>query len=225
MLPRPPASDCRLAERPVAGQGHRGTAVWNGVRGFSDHLVRGRRPAFRLTLAGAGLLGAAWSPESVPPDWRRVRDQWEYAHAARFVMQLAGFGALILSVLSEAPPEGRLERLREASAGPSCAVARAFAGSAPRQRPVPLPLTPSANRRARADDPVADGTRGVPDQDHALTRPSCRPRSPAPTGVMSASRTPAPVAAMRARRSQPSVPNERRGRQAPARRDCSDQWP
>jgi hypothetical protein len=30
------------------------------------------------------------TPEAMPQDWTRVRDQGEYAHAARFVLQLSG---------------------------------------------------------------------------------------------------------------------------------------
>jgi hypothetical protein len=84
--------------------------------------VRHRRPAFSLTLVGAGLLAlafvvwiafvmpanvdlAAWSATEAPVDWMRIRDQWEYAHAARFALQLAGFSALLASVLGETPGE------------------------------------------------------------------------------------------------------------------------
>ena len=83
-------------------------------------LVRGRQPAFRYSLAGAVLLGvafvvwiafvmpantdlAAWDATGAPADWQRIRDQWEYAHLARFFLQLAGFCALLLSVLAETP--------------------------------------------------------------------------------------------------------------------------
>jgi Domain of unknown function (DUF1772) len=83
-------------------------------------LARGRRPAFPLAVAGTACLATAlaawfgfvapmnaemrarWSPESMPSDWTRVRDQWEYAHTGRFVLQLVGLGALLLSVLAGA---------------------------------------------------------------------------------------------------------------------------
>ncbi len=85
-------------------------------------LVRKRRPAFPLTLAGAICLIVAqaiwwvfifpvnaeirtWTAASIPADWTRLRDQWEYSHAARFVLQLVGLGALLLSVLRESPVE------------------------------------------------------------------------------------------------------------------------
>ena len=85
-------------------------------------FVRKRRPAFQLTLAGALFLAVAffvvwimfvapvnaeiakWTAESVPPDWTRWRDQWEYSHATRFVLQLIGFSMLVLAVLLEIPP-------------------------------------------------------------------------------------------------------------------------
>lgn len=83
-------------------------------------LVRQRRPAFRWTLAGTIFLAAAlvvwfafvapmnaefaqWTTASIPADWTRVRNQWEYSHAARFGLQLIGFTALLISVLVEVP--------------------------------------------------------------------------------------------------------------------------
>ena len=83
-------------------------------------LVRGRPPAFTFSLAGAVLLAAAfavwiafvmpanadlaiWDATGAPADWQRIRDQWEYAHLARFLPQLAGFCALLISVLVETP--------------------------------------------------------------------------------------------------------------------------
>lgn len=83
--------------------------------GLLAYLVRRRRPAFWLTVgaeiclllafpvvfflftdpANAVFQGAA----SVPPDFERYRIQWEYSHAARFVLQLAAFVLLARSVL------------------------------------------------------------------------------------------------------------------------------
>ena len=82
-----------------------------------------RRPAFYLTLAGATLLAAAfflvwipfvspvnaetanWTVDSIPGNWMKLRRQWEYAHTIRFVLQLIGLGALLLSVLVETPTD------------------------------------------------------------------------------------------------------------------------
>ncbi len=85
-------------------------------------MVYDRRPAFYFTVLGAACLAAAfaawvvfvapvnaavntWTDGAIPADWTRFRDQWEYAHAARFVLQLVGFGSLVVSVLAETPSE------------------------------------------------------------------------------------------------------------------------
>lgn len=86
-------------------------------------LVRKHRPSFGWTLAGALCLLLAFgiwlavvapvngevaetlqsAPQSVPAVWMRLRNRWEYGHAAGFVVQLAGLCALVLSVLVETP--------------------------------------------------------------------------------------------------------------------------
>jgi magnesium-transporting ATPase (P-type) len=90
-------------------------------------LVRKRRPAFNWTLAGAIFLALAfmvflgftepmnreifqWTPQSVPTNWMQVRNQWEYSHATRFVLQLTGLGALLISVLVETSTEQNRDR-------------------------------------------------------------------------------------------------------------------
>lgn len=87
-------------------------------------LVRKRRPAFQWTLAGTVCLALAfifflvftepmnreifqWSAGSVPADWTRIRNQWEYSHVTRFIQQLMGLSALLISVLVEIPTIGR----------------------------------------------------------------------------------------------------------------------
>jgi Domain of unknown function (DUF1772) len=77
-----------------------------------------RKPAFSWTLAGATFLALAlivwfsfvapmnaefakWTVDSIPADWMQVRNQWEYSHATRFVLQLIGFSALLISILTE----------------------------------------------------------------------------------------------------------------------------
>jgi hypothetical protein len=87
-------------------------------------LVRDRRPSFRFTVLGATCLAAAlvawlafvapmnaavatWTNDVIPADWTRVRDQWEYAHTARFLLQLIGLSSLVSSVLAETPAEAR----------------------------------------------------------------------------------------------------------------------
>ena len=84
--------------------------------GLLAYLVRRRRPAFWLTVGAAFCLLLAFpvvfflftdpanavfqgAGASVPPDFERYRIQWEYSHAARFVLQLAAFVLLARSVL------------------------------------------------------------------------------------------------------------------------------
>jgi hypothetical protein len=84
-------------------------------------LVRGRRPAFGWTLVGAACLLLAFgtwlalvmpidqevagairsAPGSVPATWARLRTRWEYGQVATFVLQVAGFCAVLSSVLAD----------------------------------------------------------------------------------------------------------------------------
>jgi hypothetical protein len=106
----------------VGGMYQVGSIVAAAVLAFT---VRKRWPSFGWTLAGALCLLLAFgiwlavvtpvnrevtealrsSPESIPVVWMRLRNRWEYGHAAGFVVQLVGLCALVLSVLVEIPPD------------------------------------------------------------------------------------------------------------------------
>ena len=102
------------------------TAVWVetlalvGAVGLAWRL-RDRGTAFRLTAAAtacqflAVLLFVAvvlpasramdgWSPDALPANWAAWRARWEYGHAVRAVLLLAGFAALVWSVVRETTP-------------------------------------------------------------------------------------------------------------------------
>jgi hypothetical protein len=84
-------------------------------------LVRKHRPAVWWTLAGTLCLAIAFpliyflriepinvvieqvNASAVPPNWKQLRNQWEYAHATNFVFGLAGFSAVVISILVDAP--------------------------------------------------------------------------------------------------------------------------
>jgi hypothetical protein len=85
-------------------------------------LLRRRHPAFGWALVGAICMVTAqaawwvlvnpvnnimmnWTPATIPSDWAEYRLQWEYAHAARAIMQFVGFSALLISMLVETPSE------------------------------------------------------------------------------------------------------------------------
>jgi hypothetical protein len=90
-------------------------------------LVR-RSNTFRLALVGTLLLIAAFvswlilvmpvnrevaaalkaSPQAVPMLWLQLRDRWEYGHATGFVLHLAGFCALVISVARDTQPRSCL---------------------------------------------------------------------------------------------------------------------
>lgn len=90
-------------------------------------LVRARpRRVFWLTAVGAALLVVAhvawwlfvapvnaeiagWTPETIPAEWTGWRDQWEFTHAVRAVLQIGALAALLLSVLVETVVEPRGE--------------------------------------------------------------------------------------------------------------------
>jgi hypothetical protein len=58
--------------------------------------------AFALWLAFVNPANSqmkAWSLDSPPETWATARDRWEYTHLARFMIQLAGFSALVLATL------------------------------------------------------------------------------------------------------------------------------
>jgi hypothetical protein len=81
-----------------------------------------RRPGFQLALTAALLFAlamllwwglvypanvqlASWVNGEVPPDWTDWRDRWEWGHAVIALVELAGFAALIGSVLADTPGE------------------------------------------------------------------------------------------------------------------------
>lgn len=86
--------------------------------------IRDRRKAFRWTLLAAACLVVThaifwiWvapvnaalvplSPETLPTDWTHLRDQWEFGHAARAILQIVALAALVISILAELPPIAR----------------------------------------------------------------------------------------------------------------------
>lgn len=84
-------------------------------------LMRKHRPAFWWALVGTLCLAIAFpliyflriepvnvvieqaTARTVPTDWEQLRNQWEYAHAASFAFSLAGFIALVISILVDVP--------------------------------------------------------------------------------------------------------------------------
>ena len=93
-------------------------------------LVRQRRPAYRWTLIAMMAMGAAqvawwllifpanqaietWTPATMPIDWTRIRDQWEYTHVVRAVLHILSLSALVISLLVETPATDPGRRAQE----------------------------------------------------------------------------------------------------------------
>ena len=55
----------------------------------------------------ANVEVGGWAVEAVPSDWRRWRAQWEFGHAAHFVVTFAGFLALLLATVRVGAPDHR----------------------------------------------------------------------------------------------------------------------
>jgi len=82
--------------------------ILSGARSSAGFLSNGRRHDFsfpRIFRRLAGITNpvnaetAKWTASSIPPDWSRWRSQWEYSHAARFVLHWIGFSALLISLI------------------------------------------------------------------------------------------------------------------------------
>jgi hypothetical protein len=91
-----------------------GAIVLGGIMAF---LVRRRRPAFGLALAGTILYAAAlgtwvsvvapmnailaqWEPGPLPVDFAAVRDRWEAGHMAITGIKVVGLGCVIAAGLA-----------------------------------------------------------------------------------------------------------------------------
>lgn len=83
-------------------------------------MVRGRRLAFGWSILAAVCMiathAAFWiwvapvnatmgplTADTLPANWMELRNQWEYTHAVRAVLQIIALGCLVVSVLSETP--------------------------------------------------------------------------------------------------------------------------
>ena len=94
------------------------------------YLVRHHHKVFIWTLTGAICMVAAhvswwiWvrpvnvrlfplTAATLPTNWMQLRNQWEYTHAARAILQIIALGTLTISVLIDIPGKeaGSLEEI------------------------------------------------------------------------------------------------------------------
>lgn len=62
---------------------------------------------FVTNVANAEIAG--WSAQSIPADWSAWRRQWDYSHAARFVLHFVGFTALVGAAFASSAVAQRAE--------------------------------------------------------------------------------------------------------------------
>jgi len=59
--------------------------------------------AFWVWVAPVNATMTPLTPETLPADLAGLRDQWEYTHTARAVLQIIALGALVFSILCKIP--------------------------------------------------------------------------------------------------------------------------
>jgi len=59
--------------------------------------------AFSLSIDPVDRVFGTWIPDAVPSNWSRLRDQWEWTHAARAGLMLIGLCALLRSAFLDLP--------------------------------------------------------------------------------------------------------------------------
>jgi uncharacterized membrane protein len=92
-------------------------------------LRRGERTSFILTLLAAlsflGMLAlfafgnyslnqqiATWTPETLPANWREVRDAWDRFHAISSVLAAVAFTVLLVDTLRQMPSSWQVKHAR-----------------------------------------------------------------------------------------------------------------
>jgi hypothetical protein len=58
----------------------------------------------------ANVAMAGWPLDSIPTDWFQWRDQWEYSHAVRAVLQSVALATQVAAVLAETPSDSNVNR-------------------------------------------------------------------------------------------------------------------
>jgi len=96
--------------------------------GILLYLLRKPRTAFILTLVAvisfAGMLAlfafgnnplnqqvASWTPETLPANWREVRDAWDGFHAASSALAALALTSLLIVTLHDTPSPEKLTRV------------------------------------------------------------------------------------------------------------------
>lgn len=57
---------------------------------------------FWIRVAPVNAILVPLAPAMLPPDWESLRNQWEFAHAARALLQIVALAALVIALLNKA---------------------------------------------------------------------------------------------------------------------------
>jgi hypothetical protein len=80
------------------------TLIWAAI-GASCMVVA--HAVFWIWVYPVNVALVPASPGDLPPHWQSLRNQWEYAHATRAVLQVVALASLLCSVLVETPMRRR----------------------------------------------------------------------------------------------------------------------
>jgi hypothetical protein len=90
---------------------HRGSFGWTLAAAL---FMIAANAIFWIWVAPVNEVMGAVTPQTIPANWTELRDQWEYAHAARAFLQILALFAIVCSTLVEIPlrpPEPERGRL------------------------------------------------------------------------------------------------------------------
>jgi hypothetical protein len=68
---------------------------------FSAICMVAAHAVFWVLVQPANVTMMNWPLGEIPAEWTHWRNQWEYSHAARAVLIILAFGALVISVIRE----------------------------------------------------------------------------------------------------------------------------
>ena len=114
---------------PLTPGGKATYVLWSYLDWRPFSAAGGERTAFILTLLAAlsflGMLAlfafgnnplnqqiATWTPQTLPGNWREVRDAWDRFHAMSSVLAALAFTVLLVDILRQMPSSWQVKHAR-----------------------------------------------------------------------------------------------------------------
>lgn len=79
---------------------HKSALLWSIFAAICMVLTHA---SFWIWIAPVNSVIKTLTPETLPSDWKSLRNQWEYTHATRAILQALALACLIVSLLIEIP--------------------------------------------------------------------------------------------------------------------------